>query len=184
LPPDGIAEAFADRQLLIADGHHRYETGLAFRPDVDVLAVLVSLDDPGLMIFPTHRVFERAPNERLPAEESLPDPVAALRALEGIPYDRAAAVVYREGRSELAVDGNELDVQLVDRLGHEGISYTPDWEQAVRAVDSGEAEVAVLMRPTRIEDVFAVAKRGETMPQKSTYFYPKLVSGLLFLPLA
>jgi len=184
LPPEGIQEAFADRQLLIADGHHRYETALAYGRDVDVLAVLVSLDDPGLMIFPTHRVFERAPGEQLAAEETLPGPAEALQALERIPPDRAAAVVYRDGRSELAVDGHELDVQLVDRLGHEGISYTPDWEQAVRAVDSGEAEVAVLMRPTRIEDVFAVAKRGETMPQKSTYFYPKLVSGLLFLPLA
>ena len=61
--------------------------------------------------------------------------------------------------------------------------YTPDWQEAVAAVDAGEAEVAVLMRPTRIEDVFAVAQRGETMPQKSTYFYPKLVCGLLFLPL-
>jgi uncharacterized protein (DUF1015 family) len=97
--------------------------------------------------------------------------------------DRAAAVVYRGGGAELAIDGNELDVQLVDRLGHDGISYTPDWHEAVRAVDEGEAEVAVLMRPTRIEDVFAVAQRGETMPQKSTYFYPKLVSGLLFLAL-
>ena len=184
LPPDGIQEAFADRQLLIADGHHRYETALAYGPDVQVLAVLVSFDDPGLMIFPTHRVFERAPGEQLAAEETLPDPEKALEALERVPHDRAAAVVYRDGRSELAVDGNELDVQLVDRLGHEGISYTPDWQQAVRAVDSGEAEVAVLMRPTRIEDVFAVAKRGETMPQKSTYFYPKLVTGLLFLPLA
>ena len=183
LPPDGIVEAFADRQLLIADGHHRYETALAYGPDVDVLAVLVSLDDPGLTIFPTHRVFERAPHEELPADETLPDPAAALQALNALPHDRAAAVVYRDGRSELAVDGNELDVQLVDRLGHDGISYTPDWRQAVGAVDAGDAEVAVLMRPTRIEDVFAVAKRGETMPQKSTYFYPKLVSGLLFLPL-
>jgi uncharacterized protein (DUF1015 family) len=183
LPPNGIAEAFADKQLLIADGHHRYETGLSYRPDIEVLAVLVSLDDPGLMIFPTHRVFEHAPSEQLPAEEALPDPEEALQALERVPYDRAAAVVYRDGRSELAVDGNELDVQLVDRLGHDGISYTPDWEQAVHAVDTGEAEVAVLMRPARIEDVFAVAKRGDVMPQKSTYFYPKLVSGLLFLPL-
>ncbi len=183
LPPNGIEEAFAERQLLIADGHHRYETALAYGPDVDVLAVLVSLDDPGLTIFPTHRVFERAPQEQLPAAETLADPATALEALEAVPHERAAAVVYRDGRSELAVDGNELDVQLVDRLGHEGISYTPDWRQAVGAVDAGDAEVAVLMRPTRIEDVFAVAKRGETMPQKSTYFYPKLVSGLLFLPL-
>jgi uncharacterized protein (DUF1015 family) len=180
LPPDGIAEAFADRQLLIADGHHRYETSLAYGEGTNVLAVLVSLDDPGLMIFPTHRVFEHEPAERLPSEEL---PGDARRALDDVPADRAAAVLYRDGGFELAVDGNELDVRLVDRLGHEGISYTADWDEAVRAVDSGTAEVAVLMRPTRIEDVFDIAQRGETMPQKSTYFYPKLVSGLLFLPL-
>ncbi len=184
LPPDRIEEAFADRQLLIADGHHRYETTLAYGEGTDVLAVLVSLDDPGLMIFPTHRVFEHAPAGRLPTEERPADAAAARAALEQVPADRAAALVYRDRGFELSVDGNELDVQLVDRLGHEGISYTPDWDAAVRAVDEGRAEVAVLMRPTRIEDVFAVAQRGETMPQKSTYFYPKLVSGLLFLPLA
>jgi uncharacterized protein (DUF1015 family) len=189
LPPDRIADAFADRQLLIADGHHRYETALAYHDEAGtpesayVLAVLVSLDDPGLMIFPTHRLFEQEPGEQLPTEEQIPNPEAALSALADVPADRAAAVLYREGRAELAVDGHELDVRLVDRLGHEGISYTPDWREAVRAVDAGEAAVAVLMRPTRIEDVFAVAQRGETMPQKSTYFYPKLVSGLLFLPL-
>jgi len=180
LPPDGVSDAFADRQLLIADGHHRYETTLAYGENAYVLAVLVSLDDPGLMIFPTHRVFEHEPGERLPAEALAGD---ARRALEDVPADRAAAVFYRGDGFELAVDGNELDVRLVDRLGHEGISYTADWDEAVRAVDDGQAEVAVLMRPTRIEDVFAVAQRGETMPQKSTYFYPKLVSGLLFLPL-
>jgi len=180
LPPDGVSDAFADRQLLIADGHHRYETTLAYGENAYVLAVLVSLDDPGLMIFPTHRVFEHEPGERLPAEALAGD---VRRALEDVPADRAAAVLYRGDGFELAVDGNELDVRLVDRLGHEGISYTADWDEAVRAVDAGEAEVAVLMRPTRIEDVFAVAQRGETMPQKSTYFYPKLVSGLLFLPL-
>jgi uncharacterized protein (DUF1015 family) len=186
--PNGVAEAFAGRQLLIADGHHRYETALAYHGEVGtpesayVLAVLVSLDDPGLMIFPTHRLFQHEPNERLEAEP-LPEPGAAWDALEQAPPDRAVAVLYRGSGAELAVDGNELDVQLVDRLGHEGISYTPDWQEAVRAVDEGEAEVAVLMRPTRIEDVFAVAQRGETMPQKSTYFYPKLVSGLLFLSL-
>jgi uncharacterized protein (DUF1015 family) len=185
----GIEAAFADRHLLIADGHHRYETALAYHQEAGtpesayVLAVLVSLDDPGLMIFPTHRLFEREPDAQLPTEERLPDPAAALQALEQVPPGRAAAVLYRNDGAELAVDGVELDVRLVDRLGHEGISYTPDWQEAVRAVDSGEAAVAVLMRPTRIADVFAVAERGETMPQKSTYFYPKLVSGLLFLSL-
>jgi len=187
LPPEGIARHFADRQLLIADGHHRYETALAYHEEAGtpesayVLAVLVSLEDPGLMIFPTHRVFAQEPPQELPAEDQ-PGLDEALQALARVPENRAAAVVYRDGRAGLTVDGEgELDVALVDRLGHEGISYTPDPREAVRAVDSGEAEVAVLMRPTRIEDVFAVAKRGETMPQKSTYFYPKLVSGLLFL---
>jgi uncharacterized protein (DUF1015 family) len=186
----GVAEAFADQELLIADGHHRYETALAYHEEAGtpesayVLAVLVSLDDPGLMIFPTHRVFADEPTEPLRAEERLPDAERALAALDELPRDRAAAVVYRRGEAELAVDGEgELDVRLVDRLGHAGISYTPDWREAVGAVDAGEASVAVLMRPTRIEDVFAVAQRGETMPQKSTYFYPKLVSGLVFLPL-
>ena len=192
LSPSGTAipEAFADKQLLIADGHHRYETALAYHDEMGtpesgfVLAVLVGLEDPGLMIFPTHRVFAQEPPEPLTTEERLPDPERALAALNERPRDRAAAVVYHPGDAELAVDGEgELDVRLVDRLGHEGISYTPDWQEAVRAVDSGEAALAVLMRPTRIEDVFAVAQRGETMPQKSTYFYPKLVSGLLFLPL-
>ena len=143
-----------------------------------MLAVLVSLDDPGLMIFPTHRVFEREPAERLPGRGAARRSDARPRRSSSVPADRAAARRSTgDGDFELAVDGNELDVRLVDRLGHEGISYTPDWDEAVRAVDSGEAEVAVLMRPTRIEDVFAVAQRGETMPQKSTYFYPKLVSG-------
>src|SRR6266566_1852665 len=69
---------------------------------------------------------------------------------------------------------------------------TPDLESggdklwradAVATVDRGDAEAACLLRPTRIEDIWAVARRGETMPQKSTYFYPKLTSGLLFHPL-
>ena len=150
-----------------------------------MMVVLVSLEDPGLTIFPTHRVFSSKP----PAQ-SMPWVRAPSRARGGSRRARRAIARagggrrLRAGETELAVDGaGELDVQLVDRLGHEGLSYTADWREAVRAVDEGEAAVAVLMRPTRIEDVFQVAARGETMPQKSTYFYPKLVSGLLFHPL-
>ncbi|MEP6908907.1 MAG: DUF1015 domain-containing protein [Actinomycetota bacterium] len=188
LADSDLGEAFADRRLLIADGHHRYETALAYHQETGtpesgyMMVVLVSLEDPGLTIFPTHRVFREAPPADLPAGESRPDPESALQELEELSRERAAVVVY-DGKTELAVDGSELDVQLVDRLGHDGLSYTADWRQAVKAVDEGEASVAVLMRPTRIEDVFEVAGRGETMPQKSTYFYPKLISGLLFHPL-
>src|SRR2546423_1441276 len=103
LAPDGIAEGFTDRQLLIADGHHRYETALAYSENVDVLAVLVTLDDRGLMIFPTHRFLEAEPAESLPTQDRLADLESALRALEELPRDRAAAVIYRNGDAELAV---------------------------------------------------------------------------------
>ena len=69
------------------------------------------------------------------------------------------------------------------RLAPEGVTYTPDRAEAVAAVDRGEAEAAFLLRPTRIEDVWEVARRGDVMPQKSTFFYPKLTSGLLLHPL-
>jgi uncharacterized protein (DUF1015 family) len=189
LPDEKLGSAFADQRLLIADGHHRYETALAYHQETRtpesgyMMVVLVSLEDPGLTIFPTHRIFRGSPEGDLLMGDPRPDPESAVRELGELPRERAAVVVY-DGTTELAVDGaGELDVQLVDRLGHEGLSYTADWREAVRAVDEGEATLAVLMRPTRIEDVFQVAARGETMPQKSTYFYPKLVSGLLLHPL-
>jgi uncharacterized protein (DUF1015 family) len=76
-----------------------------------------------------------------------------------------------------------LDVELVERLGREGIGYTPDADDAIAQVRGGEADCAFLLRATRIEDVFDHARRGATMPPKSTYFFPKLLSGLLFHPL-
>ncbi len=62
------------------------------------------------------------------------------------------------------------------------MTYTANTDEAISAVDEGKAEAAFLLRPLRVEDVFAEASRGEVMPQKSTYFFPKLLSGLLFLP--
>jgi uncharacterized protein (DUF1015 family) len=192
LEEDGIADAFADLQLLIADGHHRYETALAFHEEDGsdesawMLVVLVSTRDPGLTIFPTHRLFASEPDPVFiqVGHDWKPSPEAALADLDGVSYDRPAVVIYEKGRAELAVGSNgELDVELVDKAGHEGLSYTPDWRAAVAAVDSGEARVAFLMRPTRIDDVFAAAAVGRVMPPKTTYFYPKLLSGLLFHPL-
>ena len=181
LPPNGIAEAFADRQLLIADGHHRYETTLAYDPEgIDVLAVLVSLDDPGLTIFPTHRLLERV-NGPAPTHD---DVQAALRELERQPPREASGVLYRrDGRIALLHgDAGQLDVELVDALKPEGVTYTASLDEAVGAVDRGEAEGALLVRPTRVQDVLERAREGLVMPQKTTYFYPKLLSGLLFLP--
>jgi uncharacterized protein (DUF1015 family) len=189
---ESLVEKLADAQLLIADGHHRYETALAFHEEDGtdasawLLAVVVPTAQAGLTIFPTHRLFRvnpRPPSAQV-GHEWRDGPREALAELQTLPHERPAAVAYENGRTELVRGPDqELDVFMVDRLGHDGISYTPSWEDAVKRVDSGEAAVAYLLRPTRIEDVFRLAEHGEVMPQKSTYFFPKLTSGLLFHPL-
>jgi uncharacterized protein (DUF1015 family) len=173
---DALVEELAEAQLLIADGHHRYETALAFHAEDGtdasawLLAVIVPTGQKGLTIFPTHRVAQSVgggsgtPIE--PPREHLPGPV-----------------LYRAGRYELLAGNGFLDAEVVERLAPGGVSYTPRREEAVAAVDRGEAEGAFLLRPTRIEDVWAVARRGDVMPQKTTFFYPKLTSGLLLYPL-
>jgi uncharacterized protein (DUF1015 family) len=168
----GDVPDFSSGQLLIADGHHRYETALAYAAEGGapyLMVVLVPTRQEGLTIFPTHRVAEHVNGAR------------------GTPIDEPGeelpgVVLYRGGRYEL-LESDALDVEVVDRLAPEGVTYTPRREEAVATVDRGEAEAAFLLRPTRIEDVWEVARRGETMPQKSTYFFPKLTSGLLFHPL-
>lgn len=167
---------FADLELLIADGHHRYETAVAFHEEDGtdasawMMVVLVSTQEEGLTIFPTHRVAQ------------------SVDGVSGSPIDEPGdelpgVVLYRgDGRYEL-VEGDGLDVDIVDALQPQGVTYTAQREDAVAAVDRGEAEAAFLIRPTRIEDVFERARRGEVMPQKTTYFFPKLTSGLLFHPL-
>ncbi len=191
VPGENIADAFADRQLLIADGHHRYETALAYAAEegtpesARMMVVLVSTSDSGLEIFPTHRLFH-GHDEALPPAGvgDTASPAAAVERLGRLPYDTAHAVGYRRGATFPVVgEPGELDVELVDRLvGHEEISYTADLDEAVRRVDAGEFDGAFLLRATRIEDVFDRARRGEVMPQKTTYFFPKLTSGLLFHP--
>jgi uncharacterized protein (DUF1015 family) len=161
-----------DTQLLIADGHHRYETALAYAGEGGspyLMVVLVPTRQEGLTIFPTHRV------------------AAHVNGAHGTPIGQPGdelpgVVLYRDGQYEL-LEGEGLDVEVVERLAPDGVTYTPQRAEAVATVDRGEAEAAFLLRPTRIEDVWDVARRGRTMPQKSTYFYPKLTSGLLFHPL-
>ena len=181
----GVEDAFASTQLLIADGHHRYETALAFAGEAGLdrmLAVLVSTEDPGLAILPTHRVFAGRP-DIAPPGESYAGAEDALAALATESFDHSAAVLVDPAGARLVRGAaGELDVELVDGFGREGLTYTADGAEAVRRVRAGEAERAFLLRPTRIEDVFDHARRGSTMPPKSTYFFPKLLSGLLFQP--
>ena len=172
---EALVEELAEAELLIADGHHRYETALSFHEEDGteasawLLAVIVPTGQEGLTIFPTHRIAESAgaasgtPID--PPDNGLPGPV-----------------LYRAGRYELLA-GEGSDPEIVEAAAPSGVTYTPRREEAVAAVDRGEAEAAFLLRPTRIDDVWAVARRGDVMPQKSTFFYPKLTSGLLMLPL-
>ena len=166
-----------DARLLIADGHHRYETALAAGVEW-ILVVICPTEQKGLTIFPTHRLAQHVDSLRGEEAAGMEEAFAAL------PSDRAGVVLYRGGRaSVLAGEPGELDSALVERLRPQGVTYTPRADEAMAAVDRGEAEAAFLLRPPTIEQVRAMAERGETMPQKSTFFYPKLASGLLFHPL-
>jgi uncharacterized protein (DUF1015 family) len=157
--------------LLIADGHHRYETALAYRAEhpeaTHTFAVLVSARAPGLEIFPTHRVARSVGD--VPGTE--------------VDAPGGGVTLYRDGRYLRVETDDDFGPRVVERLAPEGVSYTAHADEAVATVDRGEAEAAFLLQPVTVEQVARFAHAGETMPQKSTFFYPKLTSGLLFHPI-
>jgi uncharacterized protein (DUF1015 family) len=156
--------------LLIADGHHRYETAVAFRAEspeaTHTLAILVSSRAPGLEIFPTHRVVQRL--GEVPGEE--------------IPAPGAGVTLYRDGRYVRVATDDDFGPRVVESFAPEGVTYTAFADDAIAAVDRGEAAAAFLLQPVTVAQVAAFAHAGETMPQKSTFFFPKLTSGLLLYP--
>jgi uncharacterized protein (DUF1015 family) len=191
------ALAAVQGRILIADGHHRYETALRFHEEdgteetAYILAALVSRDDPGLVIFPTHRLAAGPLPElngrfRLTSLEG--GASEAVERLGLVPRDRPAFVLLRPGGSTLVEGEPEpgplaaLDTAVIDRLPLADVRFTPSVAEAEEEVASGRAEAAFLVRPPTIEQVEAVARAGEKMPEKSTYFFPKLTSGLLFSP--
>jgi len=189
-----IAEALGrvDGRLLIADGHHRYETALAYHEEQGtaesgyVLSTLVSRDDDGLEILPTHRLVSGEPPEldssfRLTDIE--PSAEAGTAALAGLERDHPAFVLLRRDSAQLAEsDGAELDTAVIDRLPLEDVRYTPSAVAAEEAVRGGRADAAFLVRAPTLDQVTAVARGGELLPEKTTYFFPKLTSGLVFSP--
>jgi len=210
--------------LYIADGHHRYETAVAYaagRPGADrVLAFIVSASDPGLAILATHRIIARGAQEVAPLLATwrawfdvgrvapCADRMERLRALgrdgtaclvalpdggdlslalkANAPLDRVAGL----GRTPAvrALDVARVEALVVRALaGESGMStltYTPDPYAVFDAVRHGGAAAAVLLNPPTVEQVFAVADAQDVMPPKSTYFVPKVPSGLVLLPLA
>lgn len=185
--------AVAPQPVLIADGHHRYETTLAYSQEVGggsdsasrfTMAMLTDLRDPGLVVLPTHRML----NAGVAVVGG--EPVASLgdllQALEG----RVAAGVYREGRFEvIELEGEvpvvELHRQVIDNIlgkrnPEEYLSYTRDAEEAVAAVDDGRAASAYFLAQPDLGVVLAKAREGMVMPQKTTFFDPKPPSGMVF----
>ncbi len=212
-PPERIAaicSAMASKKLLIADGHHRYETALAFRnenPGLEdarrVMMTFVNMYSQGLRILATHRLvsglacFDAQTLIRTAGLRPVGD-LAALRALWAEPHpDKVRIGVALAGVEPLYLyeaprAAGELDVPVLHErllagvlgIGDESVReekntrYMRGAEPAVAEVRQGSAQAAFLLEPTRIEDVGRVAFGGGVMPQKSTDFYPKLLSGL------
>jgi uncharacterized protein (DUF1015 family) len=189
-----IAEAIgrAQGRPLIADGHHRYETALAFHAEDgsaetgSVLAVLVSEEDPGLEILPTHRLVSGDVPEldgALRLTDVEPSGEAGAAALAGLARDHPAFVLLRRDSAVLAEgEGDDLDTAVIDRLPLQDVRYTPSAVAAEEAVRSGRADAAFLVRAPTLEQVEEVAAAGELLPEKTTYFFPKLTCGLVFSP--
>jgi len=201
-----IQELMADKKLLIADGHHRYETALAFRNENPSLAgadrvmmTFVNMHSPGLKILATHRLVSGLEAAALP---DLPDfVVTEIDSIERLKRaweesgDRTligAAIGNRLFLLEDRAAQGSLDVKVLHErllgkalgIGEEAVRdekhlrYIRGLDRAVEEVRAGAAQIAFLLKPTSIEQVATTSFAGGVMPQKSTDFYPKLLSGL------
>ena len=224
-----VEAALRPAELLIADGHHRYETARVYADEVGgegphryVLMCLVSLADPGLTIFPTHRLLTGLDDERgvalreairrdwdveevaadalepEPADDGrvrigyldayhgrplrlvLKDPAIAAAALPGKPdaYRRLDTAVTEALLLQGALGMSEDDISHL-----RGLDYARSTDEARDRVTSGDVQAGLFMGPAPVELVREVAAAGEVMPPKSTYFFPKVLTGLLFNPL-
>jgi uncharacterized protein (DUF1015 family) len=189
---DSVRAALAELPLLIADGHHRYETSLAYSEEADgtpdaasrfTLALLTDVDDPGLQVAPTHRVMKAG--IAVTGGEPAGSLEEVLAAIDG----QVAAGVYRDGRYQvLPLEGEvavvELHRQVIDNLlgrrsAEDFLLYTRDAREAVRWVDEGAGVSAFFLPPPDLRAVLKLAQEGKTLPQKSTYFHPKPPSGMV-----
>jgi uncharacterized protein (DUF1015 family) len=241
--PEAVAcfqRFLADQRVLIADGHHRYEAALAYRDLLDsrrpglyadgghryVLMCLCSMNDPGMLIYPTHRLVDlpdvdlshlQARLERFFTVETLPEDIhrpaglawAISRMAEHLGRSTAFVMVSTsDGKARILVQREDVEPGQVGLPGSKNlraldvnvlhalvlrfllelspereqrlVRYVKDAGEAVARVLSGEASLAFLLNPTPMWQVQAAGEVGETMPQKSTSFYPRIPTGLAF----
>jgi uncharacterized protein (DUF1015 family) len=228
--PDAIARVQRNleaAELLIADGHHRYETARVYAEEIGgegghryVLMCLVALEDPGLTVFPTHRLVSGLDTGRRAAlaaaierdfvatavarDQIAPEPGLGPLVLGYADAERSLRLELRDqaiADAALAdmppayrrLDTGVLETLLLkgalglsdDDISHlHGFGYARDAAQALELVDAGEFDAAFLLRPTPVATVREVAAAGVNMPPKSTYFFPKVLTGLVMNPLA
>ncbi|MDO4563183.1 MAG: DUF1015 domain-containing protein [Clostridia bacterium] len=226
-----ITDAFADKQLFIADGHHRYETALNYRNylhEINGLSesanycmmFLVEMEDKGLAVFPTHRLVRDLPAfneaelvdkmqdnfrvEKVSADSSTIFSTLAAHA------DKNAYALYTgkdyyyiitlknpsamdEALPDKTREYKTLDVSVLHTLILErnlgidkanmaqqiNLTYTRDFDEAIAGVRSGKFQCAFMLNATKISQIKDVSLINEKMPQKSTYFYPKLITGIV-----
>lgn len=222
-----VTEAFRDKKLYIADGHHRYETALNFHKKYGtessgyIAMMLVNMENNGLVVFPTHRIVKNL--QSFNAEKVLEEcePYFTIQEAPGEERMQAALnKLYDEGKKSFAMYtgcgkcyvmtlNNEdavkkllpdmsdaycgLDVTVLHSLvlerilgidkenmaNQKNLTYTRSRQEALEAVDMEAADCSFILNSTKVSEIRDVAAAGEKMPQKSTYFYPKLITGLV-----
>jgi uncharacterized protein (DUF1015 family) len=223
-----VQGALRPAELLIADGHHRYETARVYAEEIGgegphryVLMCLVALQDPGLTVFPTHRLVRGLGNAK---QEELADVIRRDFEIEALADperlvpapDTNVRIGYIDGHfrkpfmlalkdqriADGALEGHaepyrHLDTAVLEALilkgtlgmtdeaiDHlEGLGYARDLAEALKLIYDAEYEAGFFMAPIPVQRIQAVAATGESMPPKSTYFFPKVPTGLLFNPL-
>jgi uncharacterized protein (DUF1015 family) len=225
---EAFQEALRPAELLIADGHHRYETARVYAEEVGgegehryVLMCLVALQDRGLTVFPTHRLIKDTTRE---SQEALAGTLRELFAIEEIDqadlrppdgdgpltmgyidsfFKRAFRLTLSDQASadralpDMPEAYRHLDTAVLealvlngplglseDDIAHlKGLGYSRTDDEALELVLSGAYDAAFFLRSTPVSQVRAIAAAGVNMPPKSTYFFPKVPTGLLFNPL-
>lgn len=247
-----IQSAMKDKKLIIADGHHRYETALNLRnegrakrkhedryaADEFAMMTFVNTHSKGLTILPTHRLIRNIPNfdfEKfrkimgqyfdwysypfLNAEERSTAWTDFLKDFQGVNHGRRGVGIYPGANAggggafylfllrrdadletilpDLSEGQRGLDVVLLHRLiiekglgisqaavaSEQNVTYKREIEGALAAVDKGDAQLACLLNPARVQQIADIALGGDVLPQKSTDFYPKLLSGVAIFKL-
>jgi uncharacterized protein (DUF1015 family) len=200
-----IADAVASAPVVIADGHHRYETALAYRDERRaegagsgahdlLMAYAVELADEQLSIDPIHRLVNGlAPDVDLvgalsewfepfdagPPTESLAARMADAGALALVTPGQSWLLKPRGGGDDPRSDAEHLDAILHALPAHE-LSYQHGVDNVLALVDKGEAQAGILLRAVSVDQMEAAARAGRRLPEKTTFFYPKPVTGMVF----